>query len=261
MSTLRRRGFTLIELLVVIAIIAILAAILFPVFAQAREAARKASCQSNLKQIGNALLMYVQDYDEMFPPFSERGNLEAWAYPTGGPTWANAMQPYAKNYNIVTCPSQSKSDIFAQGNKPNVSYQYNKLLAWRPLTVVDGPVNIVMVDEAFVHTGVVGASGLGWFNVNGISPANPYRFGMSGANTCTIFGTVNGLRVTYGKNHGGTENLLYVDGHVKARKVPGNGYNHWVLSINAAGNYTGFAHWGDNCPSTYVPEVPAGNFQ
>src|SRR2546423_465964 len=62
----RQRGFTLIELLVVIAIIAILAAILFPVFAQARESARKASCQSNQKQIGLAIMMYAQDYDELF---------------------------------------------------------------------------------------------------------------------------------------------------------------------------------------------------
>ena len=69
---MRKRGFTLIELLVVIAIIAILAAILFPVFAQAREAARKASCQSNLKQIGTALLMYSQDYDEMMTPYNDQ---------------------------------------------------------------------------------------------------------------------------------------------------------------------------------------------
>src|SRR5690349_8255349 len=66
----KQRGFTLIELLVVIAIIAILAAILFPVFARAREAARKASCTSNLKQITTGFLMYTQDYDEVFPPYT-----------------------------------------------------------------------------------------------------------------------------------------------------------------------------------------------
>src|SRR5579885_2930210 len=73
----REKGFTLIELLVVIAIIAILAAILFPVFAQAREAARKSACQSNLKQLGTAILMYKQDYDEKFP--------HQLAYQGGGP--------------------------------------------------------------------------------------------------------------------------------------------------------------------------------
>ncbi len=66
----QRRGFTLIELLVVIAIIAILAAILFPVFAQAREKARQTTCTSNLKQIGTAFMMYVQDYDETYPPWT-----------------------------------------------------------------------------------------------------------------------------------------------------------------------------------------------
>ena len=70
----KRRGFTLIELLVVIAIIAILAAILFPVFAQAREKARAATCVSNLKQIGNAMMMYVQDYDERLPGAASPGS-------------------------------------------------------------------------------------------------------------------------------------------------------------------------------------------
>ena len=72
-----RRGFTLIELLVVIAIIAILAAILFPVFAQAREKARSASCLSNLKQMGLAWMMYAQDYDEKFP-FADPGDGANW---------------------------------------------------------------------------------------------------------------------------------------------------------------------------------------
>src|SRR5579859_3810893 len=98
MSYTSRRAFTLIELLVVIAIIAILAAILFPVFAQARESARKTSCLSNTKQINTALQMYTQDYDEMVA-------LNITSSP-GNPinTWQDLAQPYMKNYNIILCP-------------------------------------------------------------------------------------------------------------------------------------------------------------
>src|SRR5260370_3346061 len=100
----RRRGFTLIELLVVIAIIAILAAILFPVFAQARELARKASCLSNCKQIGTAMQMYAQDYDD---------NLPGWDNPQAHPLaglwqgWAIViplLDAYIKNTNVWYCP-------------------------------------------------------------------------------------------------------------------------------------------------------------
>jgi len=94
----KTRGFTLIELLVVIAIIAILAAILFPVFARAREKARQSSCQSNLKQIGLACLAYAQDFDE---------KMVASIRPMGGYYyyWADLIQPYAHNYQMVVCPS------------------------------------------------------------------------------------------------------------------------------------------------------------
>lgn len=96
----QRRGFTLIELLVVIAIIAILAAILFPVFAQARSQARKAACSSNLRQLAIGTLMYVQDHDEVFPP--RYGSASS-----GAPSWILTIQPYVKNQQIGGCPEQN----------------------------------------------------------------------------------------------------------------------------------------------------------
>jgi len=105
----RHGGFTLIELLVVIAIIAILAAILFPVFAQAREKARSSSCLSNQKQIGLAFSMYAQDYDETYPPYTDLNNLTG-AGPGGAAQWEDLVKPYIKSGNvggILTCPSAS----------------------------------------------------------------------------------------------------------------------------------------------------------
>jgi len=106
------RGFTLIELLVVIAIIAILAAILFPVFAQARESARKASCLSNTKQIGLAVMQYVQDYDEMYPcqswdtpPLDARDSDARVADYLTAMHWPFRIQPYMKNKQLFVCPS------------------------------------------------------------------------------------------------------------------------------------------------------------
>ncbi len=108
----RRTGFTLIELLVVIAIIAILAAILFPVFARAREKARQTSCLNNLKQIGTAMLMYAQDYDERFIWTSDN-----WA-------WYVLVQPYAMNAQIFKCPSMGMD----AGN-PYTDYSINGVFA------------------------------------------------------------------------------------------------------------------------------------
>src|SRR5688572_20401202 len=109
------RGFTLVELLVVIAIIAILAAILFPVFAQAREKARAASCLSNIRQMGTAAVMYAQDYDEFYPgmwqwnPFALRGHAQ---YIMPGvkvdPEKECQTCPYVKNAQVYVCPSIGK---------------------------------------------------------------------------------------------------------------------------------------------------------
>ena len=101
-----RSAFTLIELLVVIAIIAILAAILFPVFARARENARRSSCQSNLKQIGVGLMQYTQDYDERLPVLRDTGPYLGNGSAYG---WVQIIQPYFKSYQIFQCPSEPTS--------------------------------------------------------------------------------------------------------------------------------------------------------
>jgi len=110
------RAFTLIELLVVIAIIAILAAILFPVFARARENARRSSCQSNLKQIGLGFLQYAQDYDEQLTPGTNNGY---------GGGWAGTLAPYIKSSQVFTCPSDTTTPAT---NMTVVSYGYNALI-------------------------------------------------------------------------------------------------------------------------------------
>ncbi|HEX3000265.1 MAG TPA: prepilin-type N-terminal cleavage/methylation domain-containing protein [Armatimonadota bacterium] len=161
----KHRGFTLIELLVVIAIIAILAAILFPVFARARENARKANCLSNTKQIATGLIMYLQDYDQCYPYYmvSRPGvSGTSHGYAMRMDSWPLAIYPYTKNAKIFFCPSDS-----ASGNAPatpqanltaTVSYAYRYCLGYaaearwsRPLNDTDfcRPAETVVIYERF----------------------------------------------------------------------------------------------------------------
>src|SRR6056297_2712951 len=124
----RRRGFTLIELLVVIAIIAILAAILFPVFARAREKARQTSCLSNVKQIGLAWQMYVQDYDECIPPYYVPNSVRGPELPDLGSSTTlyrqDLIYPYTKNIQIWICPSDSYTGTNAYIRSYGGNYNY-----------------------------------------------------------------------------------------------------------------------------------------
>lgn len=141
----KTKGFTLIELLVVIAIIAILAAILFPVFAQAREKARASSCLSNCKQLGTATQLYTDDWDETFPwlyydtwytNYTTDKSYPCWAmggvidrtkswYSQYAPSWADCIFPYVKNINMFVCPSKKVTDKLDGINKPIMGYGYN----------------------------------------------------------------------------------------------------------------------------------------
>ena len=171
----RASAFTLVELLVVIAIIAILAAILFPVFARARENARRASCQSNLKQIGLGLIQYVQDYDEKYPSYQ-------LSYGTNDISWPSVTFPYTKSAQIYACPSTSEQGV-ASPFAP--SRQYYGRLASDGSDGALSRVNVLSYSMNVIRSNRQNGSQEGWYNTGWGTASNPKNGFVSDDGTST----------------------------------------------------------------------------
>jgi prepilin-type N-terminal cleavage/methylation domain-containing protein/prepilin-type processing-associated H-X9-DG protein len=255
------RGFTLIELLVVIAIIAILAAILFPVFAKAREKARQATCESNLKQIGNAMLMYSEDNDEKL--------VSAWSgtiwYSEAGTSaykWMDCIYPYIKATGVFHCPDDpgwnSSSGKFVPASQMAAGYQdhndygsyainssYWNCQDWRreygPGNA-NGNIKLSSLKQPSQTIWVADAQGSFQFDWNGGSIGNPVN--PVPTQYCAGAGLAIGENVSQSDNltdgalqevHGGPDlsNVLWCDGHVKSMRMS------QLITTNTAGNGIG----------------------
>ncbi|MCD6359685.1 MAG: prepilin-type N-terminal cleavage/methylation domain-containing protein [Armatimonadetes bacterium] len=151
---MRHKGFTLIELLVVIAIIAILAAILFPVFAKAREKARQTSCLSNVKQMMLAWMQYAQDYDERTNLYAGYHDPATVMAPGGLEYWFVLLEPYCKNPQIFSCPSYNNTRVYSGGSSAQhpafpdgVNYGYNTYLSNRALGDMKHPAQLGVIAD------------------------------------------------------------------------------------------------------------------
>ncbi len=185
---MRQRGFTLIELLVVIAIIAILAAILFPVFARARAKAQQNNCLSNVKQITLGAIMYASDYDERFP------NNDGSSVNCVGSqaAWAGQLYPYLKNSQILTCPAASGTANYSCSTVvTTLDYMFNNMIGNVSSTYVNAPAGCLAVLEGARNCGFAWCSYADYNNIK----ANPTTYGV--------------LRHNEGGNYG------FVDGHAK----------------------------------------------
>ncbi len=253
---MKKRGFTLIELLVVIAIIAILAAILFPVFSRAREQARKTQCLSNMKQVGQALMMYVQDWDETFP-FCTSCNAPGVGTPNDHPQ--GKLHPYIKNAGVWDCPSEAiqnrESNLQNFGNSagwPGWPWRFPVEFAGRYISIG-------------FNEGLMPNLGCDWTGrpvsmAEVTAPAETAAFA-----DAYFFSTCGGARVVFANamwsnsfedpdhrsvskhtRHSGGENIVFADGHAK--------WMEWSQIANNCGRLfdprnknrtdTWFDHWG-----------------
>ncbi len=225
----KRSGFTLIELLVVIAIIAILAAILFPVFAQARNQARKASCISNLKQLALAQLMYIQDYDEQFSywDWGRDGINDSWNTPQGAGWWMNQTLPYIKSTGVYACSNDTRNDAdtngwgyaILTGSRPTKyyrsSYGINEHLVsiestYRSTAAIGYPSSTVMYSDAI---GPLLGNDAG-DECDQWPPFGPTRTWFANAGAWGAWGSHRDYEAwKHTVRHGDGEVISYVDGH------------------------------------------------
>ena len=260
-----RRAFTLIELLVVIAIIAILAAILFPVFAQAREKARSIACLSNTKQLGLGLMMYAQDYDEITLPAHENYSADQLGYGTSGVYtgsgpgnnnvadwkrfWHYIIQPYVKNYRLLVCPSQSSKTgpdwaDDAENVRGGIGTGYginDPMTSWEgstvPYAALSRPADTVMFADAGALT--TGADSEMWttnaaartaFRANPDNYKGPggYKAAASARFETPLRSSWDGggdAFLTPVARHSGFCNVIFFDGHAKAIKLS----QYWIV--------------------------------
>lgn len=248
------KGFTLIELLIVIAIIAILAAILFPVFASVRAKARQASCASNLKQIGLGYLQYEQDYDEMTLPYSYYATYAPGNYTyqfwycqlivSGGTSSYDfskgLLQPYLKNTQVLDCPEAAG---IPNGSLP-LPYAYGLSYNATQAITINGFQGNMGVNAAQITSPADTVAFADAARYNG----GVIRFGIlykpSLATTTLKYSTVHGL-------HQGFANVLWMDGHVKAMRpsYPNTTPNGLLGAANNIGDLVNPQYPMDGCAS------------
>ncbi len=231
-----RRGFTLIELLVVIAIIAILAAILFPVFAKVRENARRISCASNEKQLGVALTQYVQDSDELWPVNSTNSGC------CNPSPWPGQIYPFVKSTGVFACPDDSitVTNGTGRGTASRMSYGMNYELYVNPTTLrnisqFDAPASTVSLFEN-------GKGGVGG------APTLPDN------NTAMTSNWLNDVSNRHDQSATYQANYLLLDGHVKYLKIPnvsGISGNNAPNGSGPTGVQTGQIGQGNNVVATF----------